>query len=43
VKDRLRLLITGGYGTFGGRMVELLESEHPDRIEVFPPCFGKFI
>jgi len=27
VKDRLKLLIVGGYGTFGGRIVELLEDE----------------
>jgi saccharopine dehydrogenase-like NADP-dependent oxidoreductase len=26
VQDHLRLLIVGGYGTFGGRIVELLES-----------------
>ena len=25
--DRLNVLIVGGYGTFGGRIVELLESE----------------
>jgi len=27
VQDHLSLLIVGGYGTFGGRIVELLESE----------------
>lgn len=27
VSDRLRLLIVGGYGSFGGRIVELLEDE----------------
>lgn len=25
--DRLNVLIVGGYGTFGGRIVELLENE----------------
>lgn len=31
--DRLRLLIVGGYGTFGGRIVELLE--HEPRLTLF--------
>ena len=27
MKDRLKILVVGGYGTFGGRLVELLENE----------------
>jgi hypothetical protein len=38
MKSGLTVLIVGGYGTFGGRIVELLENEpRLFRVEISPP------